>query len=182
MDDDIRHSLSAGDLRRAFERVLETYQEKVFRLACGLLRDETCAEDMTQEVFLKIWKALPGFKGEASLSSWIYTITRNTCFSELKRRRPTVSLSEPGGDDAVEHLPEFQTPEAHAGAQLDISALLRRLPEYQRQIISLFYLEQKSYEDVAAMLDLPLGTVKTHLHRARRTLAALALNPAPTTP
>src|ERR1035441_9980368 len=69
---------------QAFERLLDEYRDKVFRLACSLLGDQAAAEDATQEIFLKIWKALAGFRGESSVSTWIYAIARNTC---LTRRR-----------------------------------------------------------------------------------------------
>src|SRR5580693_1796363 len=69
---------------QAFERLLDEYRDKVFRLACSILGDEAAAEDAAQEVFLRIWKALPDFRGDSSVSTWIYAIARNTC---LTRRR-----------------------------------------------------------------------------------------------
>ncbi|MBE7500628.1 MAG: RNA polymerase sigma factor [Verrucomicrobiales bacterium] len=179
MDDAIRERLAARAYREAFERLLEVYQERVFRLAVSMLRNETAAEDVTQDIFLKVWKALPGYQGAAALSTWLYAIARNTCLTELKRRshRPTVSLDAPEFDGAGESLPALQTTDPEGGVELDVQALLVRLPEKYRRVVTLFYLEQKSYEEVAALLGLPLGTVKTFLFRARKSLLDLAQRP-----
>ena len=160
----------------AFERLLERFRDRVFRLACGLLRDESLAEDLTQEIFLRVWKGLPGYQGEASFSTWIYTIARNTCLTELKRRaaRPTISLQGPELADLHDRLPVLQTSDRPGGAAMDMEALLAELPEKYRQVITLFYYEQKQYDEVAALLGLPLGTVKTLLFRAKRELLRLA--------
>ena len=171
MEDDIRERLAARQYREAFERILERFKDKVFRLAISLVRDETVAEDMTQDIFIKVWKALPGYHGAASVSTWLYTIARNTCLTELKRRahRPTVSLHAPEIEAVVDALPAMQTSDPEAGASLDAQALLARLPEKYRRVVTLFYLEQKSYEEVGALLGLPLGTVKTFLFRREKS-------------
>jgi RNA polymerase sigma-70 factor (ECF subfamily) len=170
MDDDIRQHLDARQYREAFELSLERYRNKVFRLACGLLRNESAAEDMTQDIFLRIWKALPGYHGGASLSTWIYTIARNACFTELKRRRPMLSLDEPDLGEALEKEPRLHVTAESEGAEMDVQTMLAELPEKYRRVITLFYLEQKSYEEVGAMLGIPMGTVKTFLHRAKKEL------------
>jgi RNA polymerase sigma-70 factor (ECF subfamily) len=176
MEDDIRQRLDAHEFGAAFELLLERFRDKVFRLTFSLLRDETQAEDMTQDVFVKIWKGLPGYQGHASLSTWIYTITRNACLTELKKRaaRPTISLQDPQLEEVVDALPAMQTSDPQSGMEMDAQAMLARLPEKYRQVITLFYLEQKAYEEVAAMLGLPLGTVKTNLFRAKKELLKIA--------
>lgn len=171
MEQEIRKLLDAKHYREAFERLLACYQTKVFRLAYSMFRNETLAEDAAQEIFMRIWKALPGFKGEASLSTWIYTISRNTCLSQMKKNasRKDLSFDETKVRDEMELL---HSPQDGQDREIDVQRLLSRLPEKYRQVITLFYLEEKSYEEVAAMLHLPLGTVKTYLHRARKELAA----------
>jgi RNA polymerase sigma-70 factor (ECF subfamily) len=152
--------------------MLDQYQDKVFRLACGMLGNETIAQDIAQEVFMKIWKALPTYRAGASPSSWIYTITRNTCLTELRKSRTGQKLSL--AEEAVQTEVDQQTmPAAAAGLEMDVQALLTELPEHYRHVLVLFYLEQKSYGEVAAMLGLPMGTVKTHLHRAKKELMRL---------
>lgn len=180
-DADIRQCLQAGQYPEAFERLVARYSEKVFHLAFSMLRHETQAEDMTQDILVKIWKGLPGYHGGASLSTWIYTIARNTCLTELKKRaaRPTLSLQEPDLEGALEALPALQSAAPEGGLELDIHCLLDQLPEKYRQVITLFYLEQKSYEEVSALLALPLGTVKTFLYRAKKELLKLSQRPAP---
>jgi RNA polymerase sigma-70 factor (ECF subfamily) len=172
MDDDIQQALQARRYEEAFALVAARYQDKVFRLAFSMLHNETQAEDLTQDVLLKVWNALPGYRPVASISTWIYTITRNTSLTELRKRatRPTVSLQEPEMEAAAERLPSLHAADANPGAQMDVQSLLAELPDKPRQLITLFYLEQKSYEEVAAMLGLPLGTVKTILFRAKKEL------------
>jgi RNA polymerase sigma-70 factor (ECF subfamily) len=171
----IRQRLAAGDLREAFERLLELYSRKVLHLAFSMLHNETQAEDMAQDIFLRVWKGLPGYHGGASLSTWIYTIARNTCLTELKKRaaRPTVSLHEPAFEEAMDAVPALQTTDRETGLGMDIKHLVEQLPEHYRQVITLFYLEQKSYEQVSVLLGLPLGTVKTYLYRAKKELLKL---------
>lgn len=175
-DADALALLRDGQAGLAFERLLERFRDRVFRLACGLLRDESLAEDLTQEVFLRVWKGLPGYHGEASFSTWIYTITRNTCLTELKRRaaRPTVSLQGPELADLHDRLPVLQTSDRAGGTAMDVEVLLAQLPDKYRQVITLFYFEQKQYDEVAVVLGIPLGTVKTLLFRAKRELLRLA--------
>ena len=170
MDEDIRQHLDAGRYRSAIDLLVDRYQDKVFHLALSLARDRTLAEDMTQDIFIRIWKGLPGYDGRASLSTWIYTVSRHTCLTELKRRasRPAVSLE----DSVLEGLAAPED-ELEAGAAMDIRAMLRPLPQRYRQVITLFYLEQKSYEEVAEMMAIPMGTVKTFLHRAKKEILAL---------
>jgi RNA polymerase sigma-70 factor (ECF subfamily) len=172
---DIRQQLEARQFNAAFGLLHERFKEKVFRLAFSILRDETQAEDAAQDVFVRIWKGLPAYHGGASLSTWVYTITRNTCLTELKRRgrHPTVSLQEPEMETAADGLESLQSAAMDSGAEMDVASLLAQLPGDYRQVLTLFYLEQKAYEEVAAMLGLPLGTVKTLIFRAKKALVRI---------
>jgi RNA polymerase sigma-70 factor (ECF subfamily) len=149
-----------------FESLLDEYRDKVFRLACSLLGNEASAEDATQEVFLKIWRALPGFRGQSSVSTWIYAIARNTCLTRrrMEGARRTFSLDEA-------RAAEIPAPQRPAGSDADVRALIDRLPARYRSVLVLFYIEDRSYQQVALALDLPIGTVKTFLHRAKKELA-----------
>ncbi len=152
-----------------FERIVSEYQDKIFRLSYSFLRDRAAAEETTQDVLLRIWKGLPGFRSESSLSTWIYAITRNACITALNGREPeSVSLEEPEALRQVERraFDDWLMPEEPQAADL-----LNRLPSGYRQVVALFYMQEKSYDEVARMLDLPVGTVKTHLFRARKSLA-----------
>jgi len=168
MDDDRLHELvrqrSYGE---AFEGLLDLYQDRVFRLAFSYTRERARAEELAQDVFVRIWQVLPRFDGRASLSTWLYAITRNACLSALRydARRRTQPL-----DEAREYAAGAAS--ANPGVEpLDVRRLVDGVPEAQRRVITLFYLEDRSLREVGRMLDMPEGTVKSHLHRARRALA-----------
>ena len=172
-DRDIVALLQTGALEAAFQRTLARYQDKVYRLCCTLLRDPTAAEDAAQESLVRIWKAMGSYDGRASLSTWIYAITRNRCLSAMARRRELASLS----DAAIEAEAEAQLQQLGAGESepQDMAATLRELvdllPERYRRTLMLFYYEDRSVSEVASMLGMPEGTVKTSLYRARAALA-----------
>jgi RNA polymerase sigma-70 factor (ECF subfamily) len=152
-----------------FERIVREFQDKIFRLAYSMLGDRAAAEETAQDVLLRVWKGLPGFRAESSLSTWIYSITRNACLTARSRNGPrTVSLEEPVTRREAERP---AAPAGPAAASPDAAALLERLPAKYRQVVALFYMQEKSYDEVASMLGLPVGTVKTYLFRARKSLA-----------
>jgi RNA polymerase sigma-70 factor (ECF subfamily) len=170
MDDDVQGLLRTHRYRQAFERLLDLCEVKVFRMAVMFLKDSGRAEEVTQDIFLKLWQVLPAYDGRAAPSTWLYTIARNTCLTALRseRYRTTISLdliAEPASTDL--------SVEREATNRVELTRCLERLPERQRHVITLFYLQEKSVKDVARMLDLPEGTVKSHLHRARLALAAM---------
>jgi RNA polymerase sigma-70 factor, ECF subfamily len=173
-DADILERLQAKQYREAFAILLPRYRDKVFRLTFSMLRDRAMAEDTTQDVFMRIWRALPGFAGQSQLSTWIYAIAKNGSLSELRKRRPTVSLDQNDDDDSYNPaVAALAAPEADDSATVSVGQLLEQLPERYRQAVVLFYMEDKSYEQTAASLGLPLGTVKALLHRARKRLIEL---------
>jgi RNA polymerase sigma-70 factor (ECF subfamily) len=168
-DEEIIRLVAAGREREAFELLVPAYRRRVFGLAYGILRDRAAAEDLAQEVFVKLWQALPRYDGRAKLSTWIYAITRNAAVSALRSRRRGLSMSEAGV------LAEVESATAVPDSEPDAAALRRHvdaLPENQRQAVTLYYLDERPVEEVAEMLGLPVNTVKTHLHRARASLAA----------
>ena len=159
----------------AIALLLPDFRRKVFGLAYSFLRDREAAEDVTQEVFIKVWRALPGFDGRASMSTWMYTIARNASLSALRARRPQSSLSDPEVMEAVEAINPVPPADIIAD-RAAIRQLVDQLPTKQRQVVMLFYMEGQSHEEVAAMLAMPVGTVKTLLHRARARLSAAVGN------
>ncbi len=162
--------IEAGRAEEAFDRLVPAFRRRVYGLAYSLLRDRGAAEDLAQEVFVKLWQVLPQYDGRAQLSTWIYAITRNAAVSALRKRRRTLSMS----DQAVLEEVERSSP-APAGDEAGDAALWRQvaaLPEKQRQVVTLYYQDERPVDEVAAMLGIPVNTVKTHLHRARARLAA----------
>jgi RNA polymerase sigma-70 factor (ECF subfamily) len=148
----------------AFELLVDRYQQKVFRLAYSIMRDSALAEDVTQDVFVKMWQVLPEYDGRASPSTWLYAIARNMVLSALRAavHRRTASL-----DPSY----EVPAPSVDTVAKLETEQLVGRLPEAEHEVVRLFYLQDRNIDEMARMLDMPVGTVKSHLHRARRRLA-----------
>jgi RNA polymerase sigma-70 factor (ECF subfamily) len=168
-DAEVCRLVQEGRHAHAFELLLARYRRKVYRLALSYVRSPGDADDLAQEAFVRLWRALPRYDGRASFSTWLYVIARNACLNEVRRRRlrPTEAL-----DNVAE--PRAQGGAAHAtDLRLDCEALVEALPEPQRRVVRLFYLEERSYEQVAVALDMPLNTVRSHLHRARKRLAVL---------
>jgi RNA polymerase sigma-70 factor (ECF subfamily) len=156
-------------MEQEFERIVLEYRDKIFRLALSMLADRDAAEEAAQEALVRAWKGLRGFRAESSLSTWIYSITRNVCLTMLGRGRMRMaSLDEP----APRHEAERRAAAGWFAPEVpDAAALLERLPAKYRQVTTLFYMQEKSYDEVASMLGLPVGTVKTYLFRARKSLA-----------
>ena len=174
-DRDIVALLQSGALEAAFQRTLARYQDKVYRLCCTLLRDPTAAEDAAQESLVRIWKAIGSFDGRASLSTWIYAITRNRCLTAIARRRELASMSDAVIEAEAEiSAASHRADSADSGTDDDASDTLRELiellPERYRRTLMLFYYEDRSVSEVAGMLGMPEGTVKTNLYRARAAL------------
>jgi len=162
--EDVRELLVQRRYSEAFELLLDLYETKVYRMALTFLRDGGYAEEVTQDVFVKLWRALPFYDGRASPGTWLFSIARNTCLSAVRFNsyRTTVPLNEvnaTSGGINVEHV--------------DLAGCIRRLPEIQRDVIMLFYFQEQSVEDVGRMLNLPINTVKSHLRRARQGLAEM---------
>ena len=153
---------------------MPAYKDRVFRLAWTMLKNRAAAEDATQETFMRVWKALPGFDGRAQLGTWIYAITRNTCLMELRKRRPTVSFDDPDSHEAQAAAASIATGPASDPERDNLLRLVETLPSNQQEAVRLFYLEDRSYDAVAEVLGMPLGTVKNLLFRARKKLAELA--------
>lgn len=172
MEQEIQACLEMGDQRAAFDLIVPLYQDKVYRLSLAILGDHALAEDSAQEAFLRIWKGLAGFRAQSALSTWIYSIARNTALTALQSAsgHRTLSMEEPSIRNAAEGSRPESTAPARAG--FDVTAMVAQLPPRQAQVIRLYYMQEKSYDEVALLLDIPVGTVKTLLHRARKELAS----------
>lgn len=162
----------------AYRVIAERFTGPVFNLILRLVRDHGLAEELTQDTFVKAFRALRSFDPGLRLAPWILRIGQNTAIDYLRRQRPAlVSISEDGEAGAPVLVDERErSPLQHAEladlrSALDW-ALAQLRPEYRRLIV-LRYQEDQSYDDIAAMLGLPLGTVKSHLHRARQAMAEL---------
>jgi RNA polymerase sigma-70 factor (ECF subfamily) len=168
-DQDIVQLIERGDTEAAFGRLVDRYEQKVYRLCCGLLRDRVLAEDAAQESLLRIWKSLAKYDARAALSTWIYTIARNRCLTALERRQVAESVMQRDAGGQLDHAAAAPNPEPMA-ASTSLRALVDGLPERYRQALTLFYFEERSVAEAGAMLGWPDGTVKTNLARGRALL------------
>jgi RNA polymerase sigma-70 factor (ECF subfamily) len=156
----------------AFAQLVAEQQDYVYTLARRVLRDPEDAADLTQEVFLHVWQGLPLFRGEARFRTWLYRIVVNHCLNHLRRKRreeKTVSL-----EDARQQLTMEEDLAVAAWKEERRAWVWRqveRLPLPYRLVLNLFYQEELSCGEIAEVLGLPVGTVKTHLFRARQALA-----------
>jgi RNA polymerase sigma-70 factor (ECF subfamily) len=174
---------AAGDAA-AFDALVTALSGRVFSVALRLLHDRGEAEDLTQEVFVALYHHLPEFRGESRLSTWVYRITKNRALNRLKfLKRRHHGVQADVDDPAVAAIvfdPDTGTGEpkdpSHrlegAALRQTLEAHLRALPEEQRLLVVLRDLEDLSYEEIVELTGLPLGTVKSRLHRARAELAA----------
>jgi RNA polymerase sigma-70 factor, ECF subfamily len=163
MGDDVQRLIQQRKYDEALEAALEIYEQKVIRMAVSMLRDAGRAEEVAQDVFLKVWRAFPAYDGRAAFSTWLYAIARNTCLSAIRSEsyRRTATLDE---------VPEPAARTSHGDA-IEWERYLSRLPDPLRQAVVLFYFEERNISEVARMLGIAEGTVKSQLHRARRALA-----------
>jgi RNA polymerase sigma-70 factor, ECF subfamily len=162
-----------GD-HEAFAVLVTDHQRYVYNLAVRVLKNEEEALDLAQETFVRAWTALPNFRGQSQFRTWLYRIVTNLCYNRLPNLRR--SLNELG-DDVIAEIPEtdpsFADP-AHGLESHELRSSLYQaidhLDENYRLLISLRYQNELSYEEIAAALNLPLGTVKTGLFRAKEQL------------
>jgi RNA polymerase sigma-70 factor (ECF subfamily) len=161
-----------GDDERAFGELVDRYKDLVYGMVTRLSGDRSQVEDLAQDVFLKVHRGLPYFRGEARLSTWIYRIVANVCAQSRGRPRVEVSL-EQGPDRPALDPGAADTAFADLELRDRLEKAIAQLPEQYRFLIAAHHLNGVQYEALAEALDIPIGTVKTHLHRAKRRLREL---------
>ena len=170
-----------------FERIIEDHQQMVFRTLARLAGPEHL-EDLAQDVFLRLYRALPNFRGDAQIGTYLYRIVLNVAQNEWKRcrrdDRRNISLS----DDVSNWEDRLEHPAANAAEQMEqhefaqaVDQHLAQLSHVERSILVLYHQEERSYDQIADVLGLPINTVRTHLHRGRKKLRA-ALGNTPSAP
>jgi RNA polymerase sigma-70 factor (ECF subfamily) len=163
----------SGD-EHAFQELVESYKDLVFALIARTLQDRSRAEDLAQEVFLRVHRGLPYFRGEARLSTWIYRIVANVCVQEHGGRPAPASLDdEQTGSEVRAATGSIDRRFGDLELRDRLEKAIARLPPHYRLVIAAHYLEGVRYEDLADALQMPLGTVKTQLHRAKQQLRRL---------
>jgi RNA polymerase sigma-70 factor, ECF subfamily len=176
---------------QAFEALVREHQSMVFRTLTRMTGAGPHVEDLAQEVFLRLYRALPEFRGDSALTTYLYRIVVNVAQDEWKRRRrdrefiaatPSSSLEENDSSEWLENMPgdtlhgHARTPEqllSDAQLQAAVDAALLSLTEPERAVLVLYHQEDCSYEAISAALEMPINTVRTHLHRGRKRMSAL---------
>ncbi len=163
----------SGD-QDAFAQLVQRYQRHVFNLVYRMLQQYEEANEITQETFLAAWQGLPSFRGDARFSTWLYRIAYNCCLKQLEQRKRDKALQIAlQAEQALEGANKDKRPDVELDVH-DRQALIRehlsRLPAKYRIVLILRHLQDKTYEEMAEILTMPIGTIKTHLFRARNLL------------
>lgn len=175
---------------QAFEALVREHQSMVFRTLSRMTGAGPHVEDLAQEVFLRLYRALPEFRGDSALTTYLYRIVVNVAQDEWKRRRRDrefvapvpASIEDDQASDWLENMPgdslhgHARTPEqllSDAELQHAVDAALLSLSEPERAVLVLYHQEDCSYEAISAALEMPINTVRTHLHRGRKRMNAL---------
>ena len=177
-DSDLIRRIQAGD-RQAFEALLDRYEARVYRLALSHTGSVADAEDVTQEVFLGIYRNIAQFRGRSALSTWVYRVAVNHCLEfRRKRRAPSVSLEESGDlasarwqDDPVESA-------VKSDVRQEVATALAGLSDAHREVVELHELHGLTYGECAEVLGVPVGTVKSRLSNAFARLRGVLRSPA----
>lgn len=179
LDQELVERAQKGD-KRAFELLVIKYQRKLARLLSRMVRDSAEVEDITQESFIKAYRALPQFRGESAFYTWLYRIGVNTAKNYLVargRRAPTsteYSSEDAEGFEDAGLLRDIATPDAELQTKQIANAVNKAvdaLPEELRTAITLREIEGLSYEEISQMMDCPIGTVRSRIFRAREAIA-----------
>jgi RNA polymerase sigma-70 factor, ECF subfamily len=180
VDQQLVERAQRGD-KRAFDLLVSKYQRKLARLLSRFIRDTTEVEDVTQEAFIKAYRALPTFRGDSAFYTWLYRIGINTAKNylvALGRRAPTtthIDSEEAEGFEDGDQLRDLNTPEDELASKQvaeTVNQTLGELPEELKTAITLREIEGLSYEDIANIMNCPIGTVRSRIFRAREAIAA----------
>ncbi len=179
VDQRLVERVQRGD-KKAFELLVAKYQRKLNRLLSRFIRDPAEVEDVAQEAFIKAYRALPSFRGDSAFYTWLYRIAVNTAKNYLVaagRRAPTstqFNSEEAESFEEAHQLRHMNTPEAEMMSKqiaATVNQTMEELPEELRTAIALREIEGMSYEDIAAAMNCPIGTVRSRIFRARETIA-----------
>ena len=179
LDQELVRRAQNGD-QRAFELLVVKYQRRIARLLSRMIRDPAEIEDVTQEAFIKAYRALPAFRGESAFYTWLYRIAINTAKNYLATlgRRPVLSSEYEDEDgytlDAVAQVADDHTPESELSNKQIVSTVneaVDALPNDLREAITLREMDGLSYEEIAVAMECPIGTVRSRIFRAREAIA-----------
>lgn len=184
LDDDMLIQRSQQGDRSAFDTLIHKHEARAYQYAFRLTRNEEEASDVVADAFVRVYNALHNFKGQSAFGTWLYRILTN-CFLDQRKKdksRPVSQLESviQTAEGELERQVESTDPSPHEETERtererSIESAVSKLPEYQRAMIVMYHAEMLSYEEIAAALDLPIGTVKSRLNRARVSLRELLM-------
>src|SRR5579875_1644070 len=154
----------------AFARLVQLHQRRVFNLVYRMLQDYEEASEVTQEAFFAAWQGLPSFRGDARFSTWLYRIAYNCCLKQLEQRKRDRALQVALQGDHINTESHDDAEQEMRERQALVREHLSMLPAKYRIVLVLRHLQEMTYEEMAEILTLPIGTIKTHLFRARNLL------------
>lgn len=158
---------------KAYELLVRKYQDRLFNALVHVLRDRHEAEEVTQDAMLKAYEKLSTFRGSSSYYTWLYRIAFNLAISRTRKKRPSVSLSELQENHGLDPAGNGEQPTAHLerSEQADqVHAALQQMSEEYRSVLVLREMEDCDYETISKMLEVPVGTVRSRLSRARKLM------------
>lgn len=157
----------------AFEKLISDYQKKVFNICYRYIGSYEDASELAQEVFIKVYKNISGFKEQSSLSTWIYKIAVTTCIDEIRRQKKHITVSIDDEEKKIE-IPDYQGNPCEAVEKKEmkelVQAAIKDLNEDHREVIILRDMQGLSYEEISQILGVPIGTVKSRIKRARENI------------
>lgn len=168
---------------QALSQLVLSQQHYIYSIAMSVLKHPEDAADLTQEAFIRLFRALPQYNGESRFTTWLYRLVVNMCRDELRRRGRQVPIAPPAADEeesdqmaGVADDDRWTDPEQALDSQelrTQVRRALAQLEEHYRLVLTLYYFEDMKYTDIAEILDIPLNTVKSHIRRGKERLAAI---------
>jgi RNA polymerase sigma-70 factor (ECF subfamily) len=163
--------LNEEERTQCFEEILRNYENRIYNLVYWRVGNEEDARDLTQDVFLKVYKALPKFEGRSSAYTWVYRIALNHTTNFLRRKRifRFFGIEKAAEDPRIAEDPRDEMEKAPMRAK--VRDKVQKLPDKYKQVVMLYYFEQKSYREMEEILGVSQGTLKSRLNRARAILS-----------
>lgn len=169
-DNDLVARSRTGD-QRAFGALIDRYKARIYHTTLRILGNREDAEEAAQDTFVRAYRGLEHFREDSTFSTWIYRICVNTCLNLLESRKRF--KAQDIDSTPIEELPYIESPESHFGEedlQSRVFSSMKNLPEKYRTVLVLYHMQHLAYQEIAEIMQMPLGSVKTHLFRARAML------------
>ena len=165
LDESATIELAKSGDKTAYKQLYDMHVSKVHGLACRLMGEASAAEDVTQEVFIRVWRSLKNFKGESQFSTWLHRITSNTAVDQLRKQRSWLQLVFSRAEDVASH-----SNEGDFADNRDLEKLIARLPERARIVFVLHTIEGYRHDEIADITRMAVGSSKAQLNRAKKLL------------